>query len=108
MSVRCQRVMMCQMSVWLQVPLTPEDGTHTVHLSPSGDYCVDSCSQAARPPVLTLRDGHSGAVLMTLETMDISKLLASGWRPPTQVTTCSILIIYHYVCWPVVVKGQAA
>jgi hypothetical protein len=107
MSVRCQRVMMCQMSVWLQVPLTPEDGTHTVHLSPSGDYCVDSCSQAARPPVLTLRDGHSGAVLMTLETMDISKLLASGWRPPTQVTTCSILIIY-YVCWPVVVKGQAA
>ena len=65
--------------------LTPEDATHDVALSPSGAFFVDSYSKPDAPPVAVLRDTH-GKEILTLEKADISKLLATGWKPPTSFT----------------------
>ena len=65
--------------------LTPEDGNHEIALSPSGHYFVDSYSKPDVPQVAVLRD-ESGKLLATIEKTDISKLLATGWKPPTPIT----------------------
>ncbi len=65
--------------------LTPEDADHSVTLSPSGKYFVDSYSRPEVPPVTVLRD-LNGRLLLTLEKADISRLLATGWTPPTPFT----------------------
>jgi dipeptidyl aminopeptidase/acylaminoacyl peptidase len=67
-----------------QTLLTPENAHHTVSVSPDGKYFVDSYSTPVTPPVTVLRDAN-GRVLQTLERADISRLLAAGWKPPTQV-----------------------
>jgi len=64
-----------------QVSLTPDDGDHSVQLSADGKYLVDTYSKADTPPAVTLRDGD-GKLVMALEKADISKLLATGWKPP--------------------------
>ncbi len=64
------------------VSLTPDDGDHTIDLSPSGRYLVDTYSKADVPAVVVLRDASNGRVIMPLEKADISKLLATGWKPP--------------------------
>ena len=61
--------------------LTPEDANHQVSLSPSGRYFVDSWSRPDVPPVAVVRDAR-GALRLELEEADISRLLATGWRPP--------------------------
>jgi dipeptidyl aminopeptidase/acylaminoacyl peptidase len=66
------------------VSLTPDDGTHTVQLSPSGKFLVDTFSKAETPPVTTVRDSD-GKLVMPLERTDISPLLATGWKPPTSI-----------------------
>jgi dipeptidyl-peptidase 4 len=65
--------------------LTPEDGNHSVTLSASGRYIVDSFSKPDVPPVAVLRD-NTGKLILKLETADISKLLATGWKPPVPIT----------------------
>jgi len=65
--------------------LTPEDGDHDVALSPSGRFFVDTFSKPDAPPVTQLRDAD-GTLVMTIEKADISKLLATGWRPPTPIS----------------------
>jgi dipeptidyl-peptidase-4 len=65
-------------------PLTPDDGHHSVQLSPSGRYLVDTYSKPDVPPTVTLRDGD-GKLVMPLEKADISKLLATGWKPPMPI-----------------------
>jgi dipeptidyl aminopeptidase/acylaminoacyl peptidase len=65
-------------------PLTPDDGTHGIQLSPSGRYLVDTYSKPDTPPIVTLRNGD-GKLLMPLEKTDISKLLATGWKPPMPI-----------------------
>jgi dipeptidyl-peptidase-4 len=65
--------------------LTPEDGTHAVQISPSGAYIVDTCSKAESAPVVTLRAGSDGALIMPLEAADISALLEAGWKPPRPI-----------------------
>jgi dipeptidyl-peptidase-4 len=65
--------------------LTPENADHDVTLSPSGQYFVDSYSTPDTPPVTVLRDMR-GRTRLTLETADISALLASGWKPPMPFT----------------------
>ncbi|HZG42704.1 MAG TPA: DPP IV N-terminal domain-containing protein [Longimicrobium sp.] len=64
--------------------LTPENANHTVSVSPDGRYFVDTYSTPDTPPVTVLRD-MTGRVLQTLERADISRLLATGWRPPTPI-----------------------
>jgi dipeptidyl-peptidase-4 len=65
--------------------LTPNDGDHTVQISPSGRYLVDTCSKPDVAPVVELRDGD-GKLVMPIEKTDISKLLATGWKPPIPIT----------------------
>ena len=73
----------------LQTLLTPEDGTHAINWSPDGARFVDTWSRPDLPPTSVLRDGVSGKLLATLTTADISKLTATGWRPPTRITVKS-------------------
>jgi len=68
-----------------QVSLTPDDGDHSIQLSPSGKYLVDTYSQADVPPVVALRDANTGALVMPLEKADVSKLVATGWKPPMRI-----------------------
>jgi dipeptidyl aminopeptidase/acylaminoacyl peptidase len=67
-----------------QTLLTPENANHDVSLSPDGRYFVDSYSTPNTPPVTVLRD-MNGRLIQTLERSDISRLLATGWRPPTPI-----------------------
>ncbi len=62
--------------------LSPEDGNHQITLSPSGRYFIDSYSKQNIPPVVVLRNSD-GKLLATLEKVDISRLTATGWKPPT-------------------------
>ncbi len=67
------------------VSLTPDDGDHTMQLSPSGRWLVDTYSHAGLPPTVTLRD-RAGKLVMPLEKADISRLEATGWKPPVRIT----------------------
>lgn len=68
--------------------LTPEDGNHKVTLSPSGNYFIDSYSKHDVPPVTVLRN-LNGKLITNLEKADISRLTASGWKPPTSIVVKS-------------------
>jgi len=65
--------------------LTPEDADHDVSFSPSGRFFVDVSSTPDEPPLAVLKDtdGHG---VMTLEKADVSRLLATGWKPPMPFT----------------------
>ena len=65
--------------------LTPEVANHVVSLSPDGRYFADSRSTPDTPPVTVLRD-MNGRLVQQVEKADISRLLATGWRPPTPFT----------------------
>ena len=65
--------------------LTPEDADHEVSPAPSGKYFVDVYSKPDVPPVAVLRDAD-GRDIATIETADISRLTATGWRPPQPIT----------------------
>ena len=66
------------------VSLTPDTGTHTIQISPSGKYIVDTFSTPDTPPAVVLRDAD-GREQMLLAKADISKLLATGWKPPMPI-----------------------
>jgi dipeptidyl aminopeptidase/acylaminoacyl peptidase len=65
--------------------LTPADGNHEIALSPDGRFFVDSYSKPDVPPVAELRDA-TGKMLAALEKADITRLLATGWKPPVPFT----------------------
>jgi dipeptidyl-peptidase-4 len=65
--------------------LTPEDADHEITLSPSGQYFIDTYSRPDVPQVSVARD-LVGKKLVTLETADISRLRAAGWKPPMPIT----------------------
>jgi dipeptidyl aminopeptidase/acylaminoacyl peptidase len=65
--------------------LTPEKATHDVSMSPSGEFFIDTASTPETPPTTVLRDA-TGKEVMLLEKADISKLTATGWKPPTPIT----------------------
>jgi dipeptidyl aminopeptidase/acylaminoacyl peptidase len=60
--------------------LTPGPGTHTASLSPMGKFIVDTYSKPNVPPVTVLRN-MQGKQIAELETTDVSKLEATGWKP---------------------------
>ncbi len=65
--------------------LTPEDADHEIALAPSGQYFVDTYSKPDTPPVTVLRD-LDGKTIVTLETADVARLRATGWKPPMPIT----------------------
>jgi dipeptidyl-peptidase 4 len=68
--------------------LTPEDGNHQITLSTDGKYFVDNFSKPDVPTVSVLRD-MTGKLVVNLEKTDISRLMATGWKPPTPITVKS-------------------
>lgn len=68
--------------------LTPEVGNHNIYLSPNGNYFVDNYSQPNVPTVSVLRN-NNGKLIATLEKADISKLIATGWKPVEPITVKS-------------------
>src|SRR5262249_54589533 len=65
--------------------LTPETATHSASLSPSGRYVIDPYSRPDRPQTTVVRDA-AGALVMTVDSLDISRLVATGWKPPVPIT----------------------
>ncbi len=68
--------------------LTPEDGNHQVTLLPGGRGFVDNFSKPDVPTTAVLRD-MTGRLIAELEKADVSRLTATGWKPPTPVTVKS-------------------
>ncbi len=65
--------------------LTPGEGTHQASFSPSGNYIIDTYSKPDTPPVTQLCD-LNGKLITTLEKADVSRLVATGWKPPIPFT----------------------
>lgn len=61
----------------------------TAGLSPDGNWIVESYSSVDRPPVAVLRSAADGRVVRLLETADVSRAVATGWRAPTRVKLLS-------------------
>ncbi len=64
--------------------LTPENANHNIDFSPDGNFFLDTYSTPDIPPVTVLRTA-GGKLVMRLEKADISRLVATGWKPPIQV-----------------------
>ncbi|HSJ31889.1 MAG TPA: DPP IV N-terminal domain-containing protein [Longimicrobiales bacterium] len=65
--------------------LTPENATHSISLSPDAQHFIDTYSTPSEPPVTVLRRARDGRVAVQLETADISRLRATGWKPPERI-----------------------
>ena len=63
--------------------LTPEEGSHGFpFFIPKANYFVDTYAPADKPPVVTLRSGDTGRVVMELVRGDVELLREVGWTPP--------------------------
>ncbi|PUZ24399.1 S9 family peptidase [Chitinophaga costaii] len=65
--------------------ITPEDASHQVFISPTGQYIVDTYSRIDQAPQTVLRTSH-GKWVKAVFTPDISKLYAYGWKTPEPFT----------------------
>jgi dipeptidyl-peptidase-4 len=65
--------------------LTPEDANHDITVSPDGKYFIDNYSTPNTPTVAVLKD-MTGRKIADLEKADVSRLAATGWKPPTPIT----------------------
>jgi dienelactone hydrolase len=61
--------------------LTPDDAHHSITLSPSGRFFVDTYSKPDAAPVSVVRD-MTGKAIGEAEKTDVSRLTAAGWKPP--------------------------
>jgi len=61
--------------------LTSADATHEVRFAPDMSAYVDTYSRVDLPTVSELHRAD-GTLIATLERGDISRLIASGWKPP--------------------------
>jgi dipeptidyl aminopeptidase/acylaminoacyl peptidase len=67
--------------------LTPEDATHSPSsLSPDGRQFVDVYSTPTMPTVTVLRRVDRPQETTELSRLDVTRLQASGWKPPTPIT----------------------
>lgn len=64
--------------------LTPENANHVITFSPDASYFVDGYSTPAEPQTTLVRES-SGALAMKVDKQDLSKLVATGWIPPTPI-----------------------
>lgn len=62
--------------------LTPGNASHTVDISPDGQYFVDSYSRVDDVGASVLRRMKDGSEVRELQKGDASKLLAMGWKYP--------------------------
>ena len=66
--------------------LTPEPASHEITPSPDGNLFLDVLSTPTTPGKAVVRD-HDGKVVTSFADEDISKLVATGWKPLTPITT---------------------
>jgi dipeptidyl aminopeptidase/acylaminoacyl peptidase len=64
------------------IDLTPEKMEHYAVFSADYSYFTDTYSTVTTPPVTILRKTSDGNTILTLETSDISNLLAKNWKAP--------------------------
>jgi len=64
--------------------LTPGEGTHQVSFSPSENYFINTYSKPDMPSVTVLRN-MNGKLIADLEKTDVSRLMATGWKPPVPI-----------------------
>jgi len=62
--------------------LTPERGNHSITLTNDNKTIIDTYSSVDQAPVTVLRSAIDGKLISTLETADISRLEATGWKAP--------------------------
>jgi len=67
--------------------LTPESGDHSIQVAPDGQYFIDSYSSPTTPPIVVLREARTGRVVMPITRGDITRLIATGWKPPMPIVT---------------------
>jgi dipeptidyl aminopeptidase/acylaminoacyl peptidase len=65
--------------------LSPENANHQINWNKSNTYFTDSYSTPIDPATTVIRNTE-GEVVMELEKMDITDLVASGWVPPIPFT----------------------
>lgn len=68
------------------VCLTPGEGMHKASFSDDMNYLVDVYSMVNKAPVAVLRSARDGREVMPLETADITRLEAEGWKAPEVFT----------------------
>jgi dipeptidyl aminopeptidase/acylaminoacyl peptidase len=68
------------------IRLTEGNGNHSASFSPDKSYLVDTWSRVDQPAISVLRKSSDGSVALELEKADITKLLATGWKPPVVFT----------------------
>ena len=61
--------------------LDPGDANHRSTLSPTQNFLVDNYNRVDLPPSTKLRDA-TGAVVLDLESTDLSELAQTGWKLP--------------------------
>lgn len=62
--------------------LTSEQADHSVDVSPSGEYFVDTYSRTTEKPVTVLRQSADGEIVLTVEEANIERLQDTGWTRP--------------------------
>ena len=70
------------------VLLTPEDVDHSLTFSADESYFVDNYSTVNKPNAAVLRD-LNGKLISIVETADISRLTATGWKAPIPINVKS-------------------
>ncbi|MEO8737870.1 MAG: DPP IV N-terminal domain-containing protein [Edaphobacter sp.] len=68
-----------------QTLLTPENTDHVVTPSPDGRYFLDVSSTPTQPQTTVIRNSD-GKLVLEVAKQDITKLVASGWKPLTPFT----------------------
>jgi dipeptidyl aminopeptidase/acylaminoacyl peptidase/uncharacterized protein (DUF885 family) len=64
------------------VALSDGDGNHTLQFSPDRRFAIDTYSRVDSPPVHELRRMSDGKLVCKLDSADIGRLEAQGWRAP--------------------------
>ncbi len=65
--------------------ITKEGANHTLSMSKSNKYFVDTFSTVDKIPEAVLRD-NNGNIILHLEKADLSQLFKTGWKMPETIT----------------------
>jgi len=66
--------------------LTDGDGTHSIELSPDGEYVLARHSRSDLAPIHEFRNGKTGKRIAVLAEADATALVKAGWNAPVRLT----------------------
>ncbi|KAJ2965992.1 hypothetical protein NQ176_g10352 [Zarea fungicola] len=67
--------------------LTDGDGTHTWQWSPDRRFLIDTWARVDCPPQTVLRNGETGAKMLTVEESRLARLVDAQWNAPELLST---------------------